>query len=526
MTATSAPSRSRPRPGRDSFGQLLHAEWTRFRAARGAVLGMTAAALVIGLLGVLVAVGYHSSCSKGNVEVACPAPPVGPSGDAVSDRFYFVHRSLTGDGSITVRLTSMTGRIKEPPPAGISGPGPEPVPGMTPWAKAGVIIKDGVRQGAPYAAVMVTAEHGVRMQHNFTHDTAGRPGGVSADAPRWLRLTRAGDTLSGYESSDGQRWIKVGTAQVDLPDTVQIGMFAASPGDLRSGGGASAARFSEVTAVFDQVSLQGPWSGDDVGVTLESDGKTPHHPGGMAESGARFTVTGVGDIGPARGGDAGVKIETILTGTSAGMIVVIVVAALYVTAGYRRGRIDAGARRGRVLLAEAVVVAAVAFVTGLAAAVGTLLIGERILSGKDVPILAVPWHTEVQVIVGTAALLAASAVLATALGGLFRRSTPAIVAAIALLVLPNLLATIVPDLPPGLSQWLLRVTPAAGFAVQQSVPAYIQVVAPNLPRDGYYPLPPWAGLAVLCGFAGLTLAWAITRPRRRKVEDISVVPTP
>jgi hypothetical protein len=526
MTATSASSRSRPQAGRDGFGKLLHAEWTRLRAARGAVLGMTAAAPVIGLLGVLLVVGYHSSCSTGDVEVACPAPPVGPAGDAVSDRFYFVHQPLTGDGSITVRLTSMTGRIKEPPPAGTSGPGPEPVPGMTPWAKAGVIIKDGVRQGAPYAAVMVTAEHGVRMQHNFTHDRAGRPGGVSADAPRWLRLTRAGDTLTGYESSDGQRWIKVGMAQVDLPDTAQIGIFVASPADLRTGGGASAARFSEVTAVFDQVSLQGPWSGDDVGVTLEPDGRTPHHPGGMAQSGGRLTVTGVGDIGPASGGDAGIKIETILLGTSAGMIVVIVVAALYVTAGYRRGRSGAGARRGRALLAEAVVVAATAFAAGLVAAAGTLPIGERILSGKGAPIRAVPWHTEVRVVVGTAALLAASAVLAMALGALFRRGTPAIVTAIALLVLPNLLATVVPGLPAGLSQWLLRVTPAAGFAVQQSVPAYAQVVAPNLPQDGYYPLPPWAGLAVSCGFAALTLAWAIARPRRRELEDTPVLPTP
>jgi hypothetical protein len=167
----------------------MHAEWTTFRAVRGRVLGMTAAALVIGLLGVLFTMGSNSSCSKGEVEVACQAAPVGPSGEAVSDRFYFVHQPLTGNGSMTVRLTSMTGRIKQPPPAGTSGPGPEPVPGMTPWAKAGVMIKDGVRQGARYAAVMLTAEHGVRMQYNFTHDTAGRSGGVSADPP--VRLNEA-----------------------------------------------------------------------------------------------------------------------------------------------------------------------------------------------------------------------------------------------------------------------------------------------------------------------------------------------
>jgi hypothetical protein len=51
--------------------------------------------------------------------------------------------------------------------------------------------------------MMVTGGHGVRMQYDYTHDTAGRPGAVSAASPRWLRLTRSGDTLTGYASADG-----------------------------------------------------------------------------------------------------------------------------------------------------------------------------------------------------------------------------------------------------------------------------------------------------------------------------------
>jgi hypothetical protein len=362
---------------------------------------------------------------------------------------------------------------------------------------------------------MVTAEHGVRMQHNFTHDTAGRPGGVSAGSPRWLRLTRAGDTLIGHESSDGHQWISVGTVQVDLPETVQIGMFAASPGDVRSGGGASAARFAEVTAVFDQVSLQGPWRGDDVGVTMEPDGKTAHHPGGMAESGGRFIVTGVGDIGPATGGDAGAKIESLLSGTFAGMTVVIVMAVLFITSDNRHGR---------TLIASASVFASVAFVAGLISAAGALAIGKQILAGRAYPVQAVPWSTEVRLIVGTAALLAAASVLAMALGALLDRRVPAIVTAIALLVLPNLLATTIPDLPQGLSQWLLRVTPAAGFAIQQSLPTYAQVVASNLPRDGYYPLAPRAGFGVLCGYAAFALGLATFLPRRANASSGRLFP--
>ncbi|MDP9869617.1 MULTISPECIES: ABC transporter permease subunit [Streptosporangium] len=523
MTAgTTTPYRSDLRAGRDGMAQLVRAEWTKFRTVRGWVLGMVAAALVTVLLGLLTASGSHTSCSKGPVEVACPTPPLGPDGQAVSDKFYFVHRQLEGDGGITVRVTSMTGQIRL---ADLTPGVRRVVPGVVPWAKAGVIIKESTRQGSPYAAVMVTGEHGVRMQHNYVHDTAGRPGGVSARSPRWLRLVRSGDTFTGYESADGRRWTRVGTVRLaGLPSTVRIGLFTASPGDLTVtqgdfGGTIAAARFAEATAVFDQVGLEGrtsggAWSRDDIGVTTELDGSS-HHPGGSEQSGGRFTVTGVGDIGP---DEEGRSIENTLSGALAGLIVVIVVAVLFITAEYRRGLIRttllAGPRRGRTLAAKAVVVAAVTFVAGLAAAAASVAIGTRILRANGNYVLPVSALTEVRVVAGFAALLAVAAVFALALGALFRRSAPAVTAAIAMIVLPHILAT-ASVLPTGVAQWLLRLTPAAGFAIQQSIPEYSHVLGNYVPQAGYYPLAPWAGLAVLCGYAALALGLAVFRFRRR-----------
>jgi hypothetical protein len=155
---------------------------------------VTAATLVTVLIGLVPAYGNRSSCSEGPVEVACPTDPVGPDGQAVSDQFYVVHRPMGESGSITARLTSFTGIITYPPPDH-----DEIVAGLVPWAKAGIIVKDGLEQGASYAALMVTGSHGTRMQHDYDHDVAGRPGGVSAGSPRWLRLTRAGDVITGYE---------------------------------------------------------------------------------------------------------------------------------------------------------------------------------------------------------------------------------------------------------------------------------------------------------------------------------------
>jgi hypothetical protein len=40
------------------------------------------------------------------------------------------------------------------------------------------------------------------------------------------------------------------------------------------------------------------------------------------------------------------------------------------------------------------------------------------------------------------------------------------------------------------AQWLLRLTPAAGFAIQQSIPEYPQVLDLYAPSAGYYPLAP------------------------------------
>ncbi|MEV4684247.1 hypothetical protein [Streptomyces kurssanovii] len=100
--------------------------------------------------------------------------------------------------------------------------------------------------------------------------------------------------------------------------------------------------------------------------------------------------------------------------------------------------------------------------------------------------------------------------LALALGALMRRAWPAILVAVLAIAVPYA-ATSFPLLPDGLSQWLLRVTPAAGFAVQQTLVEYPQVVAHYAPSAGYFPLPWWAGIAVLGAYAVLSLGLALSR---------------
>ena len=116
--------------------------------------------------------------------------------------------------------------------------------------------------------MMVTGSHGVRMQYDYTGDVPGLAGAVSAASPRWLRLTRSGDTITGYDSADGTHWTRVGDRH---PGRAAAGRCraACSPPHRSTCRPRSARRSvsggaSEATGVFDHVSL-GTWPGGCVG---------------------------------------------------------------------------------------------------------------------------------------------------------------------------------------------------------------------------------------------------------------------
>jgi len=531
-TRTNTPYRSAQQAGRGGFGQLLWAEWTKFRTVRGWVIGM----LAVVLLTALAIVALAGTAKAGTNSL--PTTAIGPGGQAVTDTFYFVHQPLDGNGSITVRVTSLTG-IEQPPPTG-----PQGSPGSSrgllhvvqPWAKAGIIIKASTRAGSAYAAMLVAGGHGVRMQYDFTHDTAGLPGAVSAASPRWLRLTRSGDIITGYDSADGTHWTQVGTASLaGLPSTVQVGLFVTSPPDQKAspqrGGDSSIVSPTQATAVFNQVGLQGgrpgtSWAGDQVQPVL---GPSPAGPSprcksscispGLRESAGTFTVTGSGDIAPYV--PIVDPIGVTFKGSLIGLLAVIALGAIFITAEYRRSMIRttlaASPRRSRVLVAKAIVIGAVAFIAGLVGAAIAYPIAEDKLRSQGwltslYPVRSLFSGPGLQIVVGTGALFAVAAILALAVGTMVRRSAGAIAAVIGVLIVPLILATL---LPLGIGQWLQRLTPAAAFALQQGNQRYAQVSNVCTPYHGCYPLSPWTGFAVLCAWAVVALGLAAYLLRRR-----------
>jgi ABC-type transport system involved in multi-copper enzyme maturation permease subunit len=534
-TGTATPNRPDTRrgrggeaAGRDSFTHVLWAEWTKFRTVRGWVIGMVVAGLLTVLIGYLSAAGSQTSCGSGPCHFYVP---VGPGGEAVTDSFYFVHRPLAGNGTITARVTSLTGELPTASGGRVrAGQGVSGMhPGLNPWSKAGIIIKASTRQGSAYAAVLASGDHGVRMQYDYTQDIAGPPGRPSAASPRWLRLTRSGDTITGYESADGTHWTRIGTATLaGLPATVQAGLFATSPayslttsqgivGASNTGGPTLA------TGVFDHVGLSGArpasgWRGDEIGSGPNN--PYPVQGGGYHQLRGAFTVTGSGDIAPDTNGGAGPgnSVQFALVGTFFGLIAVVVVGAMYITAEYRRGLIRttlaASPRRGRVLAAKAIVIGSVAFVAGLVAAIVAIPLSTHVSRANGNYIYPVSALTEARLVIGTGALLAVAAVLAMGVGAALRRSAYAVTLVIVVIVLPYLIS-VTNLLSTSGDQWLLRLVPAAGFAIQQAIPNYSQVSDTCSPAGGCYPLAPWAGFAVLCAWALAALALAVVLLRRR-----------
>src|SRR5262249_50214615 len=138
-------------------------------------------------------------------------------------------------------------------------------------------------------------------------------------SPRWLKLTRTGSVVTGYDSVNGTSWTEVGSqALKGLPSSgaVQVGLFATSPDyqviTQSFGSGSSRGGHTLATGTFEDVSLSGatggtPWASTSVGYSppaipgvpqskLVPKGGDPFKGSFTQTSASSFTVTGSGDI--------------------------------------------------------------------------------------------------------------------------------------------------------------------------------------------------------------------------------------
>lgn len=129
-----------------------------------------------------------------------------------SDQFRYGSLSLEGDSELTVRLASMTNTHA--------------------WAKAGIMYRASSRADAAYVFLCLTPSSGLALQYRSTTGAAAAQKDVtSVKAPRWLKLTRAGDVFYAFHSADGKSWQLLDSVKVDLPTTTLAGLAATSHND-------------------------------------------------------------------------------------------------------------------------------------------------------------------------------------------------------------------------------------------------------------------------------------------------------
>jgi regulation of enolase protein 1 (concanavalin A-like superfamily) len=141
-----------------------------------------------------------------------------------ADGFHFVFRPLTGDGQITARVDSVTPTDD--------------------WAKAGVMMRDGLGPGNPHAFAHIAPAGYYRfMRRLTTGDTSAVVTQGSASAPYWVRLVRAGNVFRAYVSPNGSTWTAAGSTTIAMSSTIHVGLAVTS----HTQSARTTARFSSVS---------------------------------------------------------------------------------------------------------------------------------------------------------------------------------------------------------------------------------------------------------------------------------------
>ncbi|RPH35528.1 MAG: hypothetical protein EHM91_17110, partial [Planctomycetota bacterium] len=192
-------------------------------------------------------VGQAGSTSDagGSLQIAASGNDIWDAADA----FRFVYKPLSGDGVISARVVSLN-----------------PTDG---WAKAGVMIRETLTAGSPFAMSVATPSNGTGFQFRTTPGGgAGMNPTAPAAAPVWVKVARAGNTFSGAYSADGASWTPLGSVVIPMGPDVFIGLCVTAHNNaaltsavidsvtITGDGGSPAVAFGNLQPVpFSQVSL-------------------------------------------------------------------------------------------------------------------------------------------------------------------------------------------------------------------------------------------------------------------------------
>jgi regulation of enolase protein 1 (concanavalin A-like superfamily) len=153
------------------------------------------------------ATGLAGSATYGSGTFTIKASGADISG--ANDAFHYVYQAISGDTTIVARVATLLNTHA--------------------WAKSGVMIRETLAPNSKNAMMAITTGNGFTFQRRVTTggSTSATSGGAGT-APKWLKLVRAGDTLTGFQSADGVNWTQIGSATVSMTADVYVGLAVTS----------------------------------------------------------------------------------------------------------------------------------------------------------------------------------------------------------------------------------------------------------------------------------------------------------
>jgi hypothetical protein len=127
-----------------------------------------------------------------------------------ADSFHFLYQTLSGDGEITARVSSVQN-------TGTAG-------------RAGVIIRESLTSGSKYAFMGISPDGKFRWQRRASTGgtTSSTTSGTGTPPNAWARLVRTNGMFSGYKSADGTNWTLARSRSITMATNIYVGLAVAS----------------------------------------------------------------------------------------------------------------------------------------------------------------------------------------------------------------------------------------------------------------------------------------------------------
>jgi hypothetical protein len=126
-----------------------------------------------------------------------------------NDQFHFVYQPVTGDVEIVARLLNAQN--------------------TDPWSKGGIMIRQSLTAGSPHVSMLGTsANPWLFLYRQVANGISFSTKGPNGPPPGWLKLTRVGNLISGYYSTDGSAWTLIDSESITMGTTVYVGLAVTS----------------------------------------------------------------------------------------------------------------------------------------------------------------------------------------------------------------------------------------------------------------------------------------------------------